>query len=219
MSATDHNRLIRDAAKRHLTPLGVRQRGRSRTWIDDRGWWLITVEFQPSSWSRGTYLNVGATWLWYFKNYLSFDLGYRIEGFRDLTGEDAQSACDEVARRAAGEVEELRARIPDVEAVAREQKVAPAGDLCPLYHVAVAEALTGHLVDARQRFETLALPSAEDRNIAWIRELRARASFLLSLVGNASAFSEEIRSTIHQTRQALRLSEWDGELPAVRQTT
>lgn len=97
MSAIDHNRLIRDAAKRHLSLLGVQQRGRSRTWIDDRGWWLITVEFQPSSWSRGTYLNVGATWLWYFKNYLSFDLGYRIEGFRDLTGEDAQSACDNAA--------------------------------------------------------------------------------------------------------------------------
>lgn len=218
MSAADHNGLLRDAARRHLGPLGVRQRGRSRTWIDDRGWWLITVEFQPSGWSRGTYLNVGATWLWYFKNHLSFDLGYRVEGFRELTGGDAEYACDEVTRRAAGEVAALRARIPDIEAVAREQKVASAGDLWPLYHVAVAEALTGHFADARRRFETLASTSADDRDIAWIRELRARASFLLSLVGNASAFSEEITSTIHQTRQALRLSDWNGELPAGRQT-
>lgn len=218
MSATDHNRLIRDAARRHLSPLGVLQRGRSRTWIDDRGWWLITVEFQPSGWSRGTYLNVGATWLWYLKDHLSFDLGYRVEGFRELTGGDAQYACDEVARRAAREVEALRARIPDIEAVAREQKVAPAGDLWPRYHVAVAEALTGHFGEARRRFETLALTSADDPDIAWVQELRARASLLLSLLGNASAFSEEIRSTIHQTRRALRLPDWEGQLPVGRQT-
>ena len=219
MSATDHNRLIRDAARRHLAPLGVLQKGRSRTWIDDRGWWLITVEFQPSGWSRGTYLNVGATWLWYLKDHLSFDFGHRVEGFRELTGANAEYACDEVARRATREVEALRARIPDIDAVAREHKVAPAGDLWPLHHVAVAEALTGHCDDARRRFETLGLTSADDGDIAWLRELRARASFLLSLVGNARAFSEEIRSTIHQTRQALSLSDWNGELPAGRRKT
>lgn len=204
---------------RHLSPLGVLQRGRSRTWIDDRGWWLITVEFQPSGWSRGTYLNVGATWLWYLKAHLSFDLGYRVEGFRELTGRDAEYACDEVARRAAREVEALRVRIPDIEAVAREQKIAPAGDLWPQYHVAVAEALTGHFGEARRRFETLALTSADNPDIAWVQELRARVSLLLSLLGNASAFSEEIRSTIHKTRRALRLPDWEGQLPVGRQTT
>ena len=177
------------------------------------------MEFQPSGWSRGTYLNVGASWLWYLKAHLSFDLGYRVEGFRELTGGDAEYACDEVARRAAREVEALRARIPDIEAVAREQKVAPAGDLWPLYHVAVAEALTGHFGEARRRFETLALTSTDDPDIAWVQELRARASLLLSLLGNASAFSEEIRSTIHQTRRALRLANWEGQLPVGRQTT
>jgi hypothetical protein len=43
-----------------LTPLGLTQRGRSRLWLDDHGWWLIVVEFQPSAWSRGSHLNVSA---------------------------------------------------------------------------------------------------------------------------------------------------------------
>ena len=57
-------RLIDEAARRHLRPLGLRQRGRSRLWFDDRGWSLITVEFQPGR-GLGTCLNVAATWLWY----------------------------------------------------------------------------------------------------------------------------------------------------------
>ena len=63
------------------------------------------------------------------------------------------------------------------------------------------------------------MTSADDPDIAWVRELRARASLLLSLLGNASAFSEEIRNTIQQTRRALRFPDWEGQLPVGRQTT
>ena len=163
-------------------------------------------------------MNVGATWLWYFQNFLSFDLGHRVEGFRKLTGEDAEYACDEVARRAAREVETLRERIPDLEAVAREQRVfeqrvLEARALWPLYHGAIAEALTGRSGEARRLLETITSPSDEGQDAAWVLEMRARASRLLSLVGNASAFAEEIKATIHQTRRALRLPEWEGTLP------
>jgi hypothetical protein len=44
-------------------------------WLDDHTWWLVVVEFQPSSWSQGSYLNVGAMWLWHDKNRLAGDLG------------------------------------------------------------------------------------------------------------------------------------------------
>jgi hypothetical protein len=76
-----HSKIIAQAAKDTLSPLGVFQKGRSRTWIDDRGWWIVVIEFQPSSWSRGSYLNVGAMWLWHAKDYLSFDVGSRIASF------------------------------------------------------------------------------------------------------------------------------------------
>ncbi len=84
-AAPDHNAVLRTAARAALLPLGLIQRGRSRVWLDDRGWFLIVVEFQPSSWSKGSYLNVAAMWLWRDKDYLSFDYGGpdgdRIAGF------------------------------------------------------------------------------------------------------------------------------------------
>ena len=55
------------------------QKGRSRVWRDDRGWWLGIVEFQPSGWTRGSYLNVGVNWLWTVKDWHSFDFGYRVD--------------------------------------------------------------------------------------------------------------------------------------------
>lgn len=206
--ALDHNRLIRDAARRHLAPLGIMQRGRSRTWIDDRGWWLITVEFQPSDSGRGTYLNVGGSWLWYPKDSNSFDLGYRVEGFRDLRGVDASQTCDELAQRAADEVRAFRMRIPDVEAAARELESAILPGW-PNYHAAVAAALMGRIDQAHRRFEALEVENPTD--VAWVQELRKRASFLKCLLQRPDAFLREITDSIQYTRRALRLPDWSGE--------
>jgi hypothetical protein len=63
--------IIAAAARRTLSPLGVARRGRSRLWIDDHGWWLINVEFQPSGWAKGCYLNVGHQHLWVERDNLS----------------------------------------------------------------------------------------------------------------------------------------------------
>src|SRR5213592_4672206 len=74
-----HTKLINAAARETLRPLGLLQEGRSRTWLDDQAWWLGIVEFQPSNWTRGSYLNVGVNWLWNVKDWLSFDFGYRVD--------------------------------------------------------------------------------------------------------------------------------------------
>ncbi|HEX4035315.1 MAG TPA: hypothetical protein VHX66_12810, partial [Solirubrobacteraceae bacterium] len=59
-----HSKLLTTAAREVLRPMGLRQKRRSRVWLDDRAWWVGVVEFQASSFSPGTYLNVGAMWLW-----------------------------------------------------------------------------------------------------------------------------------------------------------
>ena len=64
VSHEDHNREIATAAKSVLAPLGCIRKGRSRVWLDDQGWWVGKIEFQPSSCSKGSYLNVGASYLW-----------------------------------------------------------------------------------------------------------------------------------------------------------
>lgn len=83
MSASNnlHDKIIKKAAKQVLVPLGMFQKGQSRCWLDDNGWFIIQVEFQPSAWSKGAYLNVGISFLWEksdaLNDTLSFDIGYR----------------------------------------------------------------------------------------------------------------------------------------------
>lgn len=82
MQLADHNDIVASAAKRALAPLGFRRKGRSRVWIADRGFWLSVVEFQPSGWSKGSYLNVAIHWLWSRAPYvLSFDRSERVGQF------------------------------------------------------------------------------------------------------------------------------------------
>src|SRR5687767_12866016 len=64
MAEPEHSKIIAQAAKEVLAPLGFRRSGRSRLWLADHGYWLGVVEFQPSGFSKGSYLNVAAHWLW-----------------------------------------------------------------------------------------------------------------------------------------------------------
>lgn len=77
MEEINHNKIINQAARTVLKENGLFQNGQSRLWIDDNGWFLILVEFQPSNWEKGSYLNIGINFLWADKDYLSFDYGYR----------------------------------------------------------------------------------------------------------------------------------------------
>lgn len=61
----EHGRIIAGAAKTALEPLGCKRKGQSRIWYSDQRFWVISVEFQPSGWSKGSYLNVGIKWLWH----------------------------------------------------------------------------------------------------------------------------------------------------------
>lgn len=88
MATPIHSKLINKAAIEILKPIGLVRKGQSRIWLDDNGWWLTMIEFQPSSWSKGTYLNVGISWLWYPKEYMTFDIGYRESEFVEFKDED-----------------------------------------------------------------------------------------------------------------------------------
>ena len=74
-SKNPHSKIITKKAREMLLPLGVKQKGRSRLWIGDEKWYVILVEFQPSKARKGTYLDLGITWLWYPKPYFSYDVG------------------------------------------------------------------------------------------------------------------------------------------------
>ena len=62
------------AARAALQPLGFERKGRSRTWLADRGWWLLIIDFQPSSWQSDlAYLNLGEQHLWVERDHFVFE--------------------------------------------------------------------------------------------------------------------------------------------------
>lgn len=77
-----HNKIINDVANKILKPEGLFRIGSSRKWIEDNGYYFTIVEFQPSSYLKGSYLNAGLDFLWEMtddlNNILKYDLGGRI---------------------------------------------------------------------------------------------------------------------------------------------
>ena len=72
MNTSNHNKIINNIATELLGSNGLK-RERSRFWYDDNMWFLIVVEYQPSSWSKGTYLNVSINFNWNLYDHFSFD--------------------------------------------------------------------------------------------------------------------------------------------------
>lgn len=210
MSGKEHDRLLAAAAKTALAPLGCKRKGRSRTWLDDQGWWVGVVEFQPSGWSKGSYLNVGACWLWVAKDHYSFDDGSRVEGFRPFrNAADFAPHATALADRAAVEVGAVRARCASIAAVATrlDERTEP-GTAWDAYHAGIANGLAGRTKIAASR---LAAVSDIPSHAPWVDEVKANARAYLECVQNPAAFRARIAITIAEARRMLKLPAIEGE--------
>jgi len=199
----DHNRVLLDAARVALSPLGLVQKGRSRIWLDDRTWHVIVVEFQPSSWSRGTFVNVGVMWLWDVKDYISFDYGpIRVKAFESAGAEDWPERCRFVAAAAATQVRKLRNDISDLAAAAGFLSADPSPGW-PKFHAAVAAGLVGDVDRGRRLFDRLL---AGDATYDWQQSMHAKAADFRSVLEDRSAFRERVIGEIQRSREAHRLA-------------
>jgi hypothetical protein len=195
------DRLITAAAKEILGPLGFRRKGRSRLWLSDEGWWSIVVEFQPSGWTKGSYLNVGTHWLWVEQDHLSFDHGDRVEPFRGYLSEaQFQQGAMDMAHAAAEEAQRLRKIFPSVEEaatiLATKEKSLPdrAKGSWPAYHAGVAAGLSGKTEEASGLFRSV----IDDR-------VRPAAGRMKRVLPDPVVFRQEVDRVICEHRQALGL--------------
>jgi hypothetical protein len=204
-----HNKIIANAAKRALQPLGFGRKGQSRLWLADHGWWLTVVEFQPSGFRKGSYLNVAAHWLWSDGGYISFDLGSgsdwgsRVAEFEEYdSDEQFQSAADRLAAIAAREAQELARRLPSIDAAAdlllsRESSSPPRSrGSWSTYHAGVAAGLAG-----RERDADAMLRSITDERVKGV------AGCFAELLVDSARFKAMASSLIANQRRALRLPE------------
>jgi hypothetical protein len=203
-------RIIDREAAATLRPLGLAQKGRSRTWVDDRGWWLTIVEFQPSKHGNASFLNVGACWLTYAKDYLSFDLGYRQRELAVFeTTEQFTEAMRDYAIDAADRVVELRRTISSP-AAALERLMAerrPGTADWNTYHAGVFAGVVGDLALARRLLgEVLGETATND----WQKERASRAEALAKL--DAGPFRDEVVRTVASARALLKLPPPPGDV-------
>jgi hypothetical protein len=199
-----HTKLLTSAARSVLRPLGLVQRGRSRTWLDDHGWWLVVVEFQPSR-DKGSYLNVGTMWLWREKDYFSFDHGNRVGGFARFEDE-AQFAllAENLARQAAGEVERLRSTFPSVRSAAQHLAAKEPKGFWESFHAGVACGLAGETAQAARFFKEVA-GTMEERE--WAQSAASLAREYSLAMEDLPGFRRRIGVTIRRARELLRLPE------------
>jgi len=221
-----HDKLIASAAWEILAPLGFQQKGRSRTWFADEGWWVSVVEFQPSSWDRGSYLNVAAKWLWRDVPYWSFDFtldsSARVSSFSKFESEEQFTQVSrELARVASTETLRLRAALPDVTAVADLLVARAASSANPhrLYDAAAAAYLAGRSDEAARLFAQLSLVQPNDSpNAGWLQKLRRSGGELAAVTGDDDRLLEVLSHQVATSRKALALPESHVALPLVRRS-
>jgi len=199
----EYGRQLATAAKAVLIPLGCKRIGRSRLWNADQRFWVIVIEFQPSGFSKGSYLNAGAMWLWDAKSHWSVDHGYRIEGFirfQDTTGFVA--AAESLAIRAAREVKNLREKFASLSDVARHLVADSGAAAWPLYHAAVAAGLTGDVATSQGLFRRLIeQPTTYD----WQVTLQANSAKLARKLPELNTFRAAILAVVERSRALHRL--------------
>lgn len=195
----ESTRLIASAAKAALTPLGCMRMGKSRTWISDQGYWLIVIAFQPSSWEKGTYLQVGAMWLWRARKGLAFNVGHRIADFLSFdSAEQFAPRIEHLAMQAAREVGRLRDKFRSLFDIYRYLLDHTSENNPDIFHTAIAASLIGEVDTARRLFKRFAeMPT---HGYQWAITLHEVISQLASQVDDHVAFRSAALAIIQECR-------------------
>ena len=198
----DHSRLIDAAAQAALVPLGCRRKGQSRLWYSDQRFWVISAEFQPSAWSKGSYLNMGARWLWHRAS--GIDLSYRPLGFIAFeTTEQFTPRIHEMAARAAEEVLAIRQRFRTLANIYRYLIERPLRDGWPTYHAAVAAGLVGDFARAKNLFDQMKQWTTDGYD--WQYSLKTDSSALSGLLDHPKTFRSAVLAIIDERRKLMGL--------------
>jgi hypothetical protein len=201
----EHGRLIAAAAKAALAPIACVRRGQSRVWLSDQRYWAIMIEFQPSGFSRGSYLNVGASWLWYERPGLAFNVGYRVAraGFISFeNSEQFRPLIERMAAQAAEEVLAMRAKFASIAMISRFLNGDPNRQSSDMFGAAVAAGLNHEFELSRKRFNELLSYPADDE---WRVKRHSEAAALLALLDDTAQFRAAVRRTIDARRSQARL--------------
>lgn len=212
MAQSEHTKIINKCARQVLKPAGLVRKGQSRTWYDDHSWYTTVVEFQPHKWKHGALLNVGVSFHWYEKNYISFDIGYRETGFEAFeTAEQFHAAIEAMVNTALEKVLFYRRKLPDLPGAKNMilEHTFSSDSLWGNYHKGVICALTDQPKESERFFRDLL---AVEHEVPWAIELKKRTRGLLEILEQPEAFRQHILEIIVQSRLKKKLKSVAFEL-------
>jgi hypothetical protein len=170
------------------------------------------VEFQASSWSKGTYLNVGAMWLWDEReHHVRFDVDHRVEGIGYVeyeSDEQFEPVAQELGRAAASEVQRLRATLPDLPAAIGWLSDTGGDEQgWPRYNLGVALGLAGRFEEAAESLRGLRVEA--DSSDWWIEAVNRAHALAGEAETSPAKFSATRLTAIADFRSALKLDPLD----------
>ena len=208
----NHGAILRRVMREVLEPAGLIRPAGSRYWVDDHGWWLAALWFEPSDFDRGTYLRASRMYLWVDRGHLAFDedvvdrwpVGGRLTAW--VPALDAtvwERDVRDLAAASVAFVEEVRRERADLHAaigrLGRRDR-----DAWTEFHMGIAQGLLGDAGAARASLERVA-SSANPYAAPWLEDLRLRAADMAARLGDEADFRNEVTATILRARERLRL--------------
>jgi hypothetical protein len=216
MSTPQHTKILNRVAREVLKPIGVKRKGQSRTWLDDNDWWVTVIEFQPSSWSKGTFLNVGVNFQWYPKDYYSFDIGYREAGFVEyVSDEQFELTARKFVEIARNKVLQIRERLSTPESA--KEYVIDSYKVLGLtlwgeYNQGVACLIAS---DEQQALVYLNQIVDDNYDTEWAKELRNFTIGLIKLVQSGQDYINFLNQVINKTREMKKLEKMENGLAKI----
>src|SRR5262245_5608502 len=199
----EHGRIIATAAKATLLPIGCRRICQSRCCIFDHRYWIIFIEFQPSAWAKGSYLNVTPHWLWL--RYGANDYHPRPADFIPFeNAEQFTPLIENMAAVAARTVLDMRARFRAPEKVQRFFAERISQNPFPLYRAAATAGFVRDVALARHLFKHMYALDTENYG-SWINDLKFECATLAALLDDSVRYRSAILEAITERRQHFRL--------------
>jgi hypothetical protein len=198
---TDFDTLLKIIARDRLKLYGIVQHDDSRSFHCDKDWLTFIVEFQSSTFSPGTYLNVGVDFHFYPREHFAFSYVNRVSDFIEFTDEKQfVKVIDELCDLAIKRFQLLERNFKDIWTAIdtlEEDKTHSYFDLAVLY------ALTENFDKAIYELKHLSDAPCE---YDWHFE---RQEVINKLIGrieeDPSTFLEKFKIQINQTRQLKKL--------------
>lgn len=205
----DHNKLIAQKAKEALKPLGFIRSGKSRIWYKDNGWWAVVVEFQPSSFSRGTYVNVSVSHFLYESAGWAFHIPNRLEGFASAEDDlDFDQKIEGMAAEAASLSKELLEKYSDIDAFIDWYSNLDRRSIWDEYYSGVFKSLSGDFSGAKAHFQIIENSCYE---FTWQKAVRYRALDLLALLQDEATYKSCINGIALRTRNIMVLEDYKSD--------